>query len=104
MNPDEYDGDSRSRLLAANYQDEGEYVTMTSDLPLMMASQEEFQQLSDQAESTKTVMETQFLTSFILQVFLSGALSMLWNIFNTMQIILAFNLLLVTFPANMQFF
>ena len=77
---------------------------MTSDLPLMMASQEEFQQLSDQAESTKTVMETQFLTSFILQVFLSGALSMLWNIFNTMQIILAFNLLLVTFPANMQFF
>ena len=27
---------------------------------------------------------------------------MLWNIFNTMQIIFALNLLLVNFPANVQ--
>ena len=49
-------------------------------------------------------METQFITSFILQVFLSGALSMLWNIFNTLQIILALNLLMVSFPANIEYF
>ena len=29
---------------------------------------------------------------------------MLWNIFNTLQIILALNLLMVSFPANIEFF
>ena len=36
----------------------------------------------------------------ILQFFLSGALSLLWNIFNTLQLLLALNLLLVDLPAN----
>ena len=49
-------------------------------------------------------MEAQFFLSFVLQLFLSGALSMLWNIFNTLQIILSFNLLMVSFPANIKFF
>ena len=29
---------------------------------------------------------------------------MLWNIFNTLQIILSFNLLLVAYPANIKYF
>ena len=33
---------------------------------------------------------------------LSGALSMLWNIFNTLQLITAFDLLQVGLPANVQ--
>ena len=47
-------------------------------------------------------MQSQFLASFILQIFMSGALSMLWNIFNTMQIILLLNLMLINFPANVS--
>lgn len=38
--------------------------------------------------------------SFILQFFIVGALSLLWNIFNTFQLLIAFELLQVSFPSN----
>ena len=67
-----------------------------------MASQEAFEKLDSQAKGTKNAIQGQFLASFILQIFMSGALSMLWNIFNTLQIILALNLLMISFPANVE--
>ena len=51
-------------------------------------------------DSAKNAIVGQFSVSMILQFFLSGALSLLWNIFNTLQILLALNLLLVDLPAN----
>ena len=35
-----------------------------------------------------------------MQIIFNGAFSMLWNVFNTLQIILALPLLLVNFPGN----
>lgn len=105
LNPNSRNSNIETRRLASlKKYDDGEYIVITQELPLLMPSQEEFKELSDQVGSAKSIMETQFITSFILQVFLSGALSMLWNIFNTLQIILALNLLMVSFPANIEYF
>jgi hypothetical protein len=38
--------------------------------------------------------------SFIAGLFLNGAMSMLWNILNTLQLIVALQLLKVTLPVN----
>ena len=40
----------------------------------------------------------------MLQFLLNGAISMLWNIFNTLQIIIAIELLAIIMPANVQLF
>ena len=39
----------------------------------------------------------------VFQFFLSGAFSMLWNIFNTLQLLMALKLLLVNLPVNVTF-
>ena len=86
----------------AIYKEEGDYLVWTEDLPLQFASQEAFEKLDGQAKGAKTAIQSQFFASFILQIFMSGALSMLWNIFNTMQIILLLNLMMISFPANVS--
>ena len=69
---------------------------------MLVASQEAFEKLDGQAKGAQNVIQGQFFASFVLQIFMSGALSMLWNIFNTLQIILALNLLMISFPANVE--
>ena len=64
--------------------EDSEYVTFTASLPKLMASEEEYLVVQESTEQAKTALQGQFLGSFFLQLFLSGALSMLWNIFNTM--------------------
>lgn len=38
----------------------------------------------------------------VMQIFLSGALSLLWNIFNTLQLVIAMKLVLISMPANVE--
>ena len=42
------------------------------------------------------------MMSFTMQFVLNGALSLLWNIFNTLQIIMAMELLALALPANVN--
>ena len=60
--------------------------------------------MEQNSESVANVLITQFMSSFVMQIFLNGALSLLWNIFNTLQIIFSLNLLLVIFPANLAIY
>ena len=85
LNPETQESDSkRRRRLGLVYEEDEQYIIFTEDLPRMMASSEEFEQIAGARESTVDVLKAQFLTSFALQFVLSGALSMLWNIFNTL--------------------
>lgn len=93
---------SGRRLQVGTKQEDELYVTFTADLPALMASEEEYLSLSEKLDTASETAQTSFVSSFILQFIMSGALSMLWNIFNTMQILMALNLLMVTFPANVE--
>ena len=81
-----------------------EELIFDTELPKLLASVEEKKRLNDQADSAQEVMGAQFLTSFVVQFFLSGALSLLWNIFNTLQILLALEMLNLVMPANVTVF
>lgn len=54
------------------------------------------------AEATVAVAQSQLVISFLLNFLLSGVMSFLWNIFNTMQIITSLPLLKVKLPANVD--
>ena len=69
-------------------------------MPLLMADEASYLSLKDMSESVTNVIQGQLLSSVALQVVFSGALSMLWNIFNTLQILMALPLLMITFPGN----
>lgn len=66
----------------------------------MVASLEDYQQVQGSSSAASDAITAQFFLSAFLQLFLSSALSMLWNVFNTLQILTALNLLMVIFPAN----
>ena len=65
-----------------------------------MMSKAEAEALQSTAETVDTFMKTGFVVTFILNLALKGVMSQLWNIFNTLQIILALPLLTVVMPAN----
>ena len=48
-----------------------------------------------------TVLTSGFALTFILSLLLKGVMSQLWNIFNTLQIILALPLMDVVMPVNL---
>ena len=56
MSPESSDWKRRS-LRTLEYYDDGDYIVFTEELPLLMASKEEFDRLSDQVSQTKDVME-----------------------------------------------
>ena len=91
----------QSRLLRQQEErSSSEYFTIKGDLPLLMADEASYLSLKDMSESVTNVIQGQLLSSVALQVVFSGALSMLWNIFNTLQILMALPLLMITFPGN----
>ena len=65
-----------------------------------MPSAEELQTLQTSAEAAEGALTTGFVVTFVLQFLLSGVMSQLWNIFNTLQIIMAMKLLAVMTPVN----
>ena len=59
--------------------------------------------MQEATESAKGVLSTGFVFTFILNLLLNGVMSQLWNVFNTLQIIMALPLLTVIMPANIIF-
>ena len=54
------------------------------------------------SEATDSFIMTQFVLTVILNLALSGALTQMWNIFNTMQLISALPSFAIKTPANIE--
>lgn len=92
----------QGRSLVPLEQDE-EYLTITADIPKQLLSEDEQVTLQFLASTTTAMLTTSFALTFIINLLLNGVMSQLWNIFNTLQILMALPLLSVLVPANVQF-
>lgn len=102
MNPDPVRASLAARKLST-LEDDGEYITIIEDMPLQLSSQSDFDTLSSTAEATQTVLTTGFVLTFVVNLVLNGVMSQLWNVFNTLQIIMVLDLLAVVLPSNVVF-
>ena len=69
-------------------------------MPKQVKSKEELESLTSTGESAENAVAGQFLFSLLLNLVLSGTLSQLWNIFNTMQLLTALPLFAINTPGN----
>ena len=69
-------------------------------MPKQVKSKEELDSLTSTGESAENMIAGQFVVSLVLNLVLSGTLSQLWNIFNTMQLLTALPLLDINTPSN----
>lgn len=61
---------------------------------------DELVSLQSTSEAASQVIAGQFVSSLILNIILSGTLSQLWNIFNTMQLLTSLPMFSVKTPGN----
>ena len=80
--------------------EDDEYIVIEHDIPRQLRSIAEAVTLTETAEVVVDVLTTGFALTFILNLLLNGVMSQLWNIFNTLEIILALHMLSVILPAN----
>ena len=95
-------GYTRSLATSSPYRliEDDEYVVFEHEIPRQLKDTEETITLTEIAEAAKTALENSFALTFALNLILNGVMSQLWSIFNTLQIIMALNLLAVILPAN----
>ena len=72
---------------------------ITSELPRQSISESQTETLISAAEAVEEVLVAGFIITFLLGLVLKGIMSQLWNIFNTLQIILALPLMDVVMPG-----
>ena len=65
-----------------------------------MRNKKDKETLEKAIDVVTTVLTVTIVISFAISLLLHGVMSQLWNIFNTLQIILAMPLLAVILPAN----
>ena len=76
-----------------------DYLTLIQDIPRQYASIDEQKAVEGIASSAESAATSAFAFSLGISLLLNGILSQLWNIFNTLQIIMALPLLAVIMPA-----
>ena len=81
------------------YNDNQTFVKLFSNLP-MQIEQAEQAKLSGQSDQAKKILSGAFWIPLLIQVFMSGAMSHVWNIMNTLQIINTFPLYSLKIPEN----
>ena len=64
-----------------------------ADIPRQFRSESELNSMQATLDSTTDAITSQFALTFGLNLVLNGVMSQLWNIFNTLQIILALPML-----------
>ena len=67
-----------------------------------MNSINELESLEDISEATEQFILTQFIFAVLLNMALSGTMTYLWNIFNTMQLISALPSFAIKTPSNVE--
>ena len=91
------------RQMLAEYEEDEDYMIIIEDIPRQLAKQGDLEKLTAAADATESLFAASFAITFIINLLLSGVMSQLWNIFNTLQIILALPFLTVLMPANVVF-
>ena len=91
----------QGRSLATIQEDE-EYLIIKADLPRQFKSEQDRADMESAAETVETILTSSLILSFIVNLLLNGVMSQLWNIFNTLQIILLLPRLAVLMPANVE--
>ena len=91
---------SSSRSLASIVEQDDGYIVIEEEIPRQFKSQEEFERFESTLDSTANAMTSQFAVTFVINLLLNGVMSQLWNIFNTLQIIMALPMLQVMMPGN----
>ena len=69
-------------------------------IKLTVSRAEEMEKIESTVAQTENFMIGQFILSLLLNLVLSGTLSQLWNIFNTLQLLTSLPLFQVNTPAN----
>ena len=101
LKPDPVLSQLQARSLATMEEDE-DYIVIREKIPRQFMSEEERAVIESTAETVEDILTTSIVLSFILNLLLSGVMSQLWNIFNTLQIILLLPHLAVLMPANVE--
>ena len=86
----------------ATIQEDEEYLIIKADLPRQFKSEQDRADMESAAETVETILTSSLILSFIVNLLLNGVMSQLWNIFNTLQIILLLPRLAVLMPANVE--
>ena len=84
----------------ATLSEDEKYLTIEAEIPRQVKNEEDMILLEDTMSSAIELFQGQFAMTFALNLLLKGVMSQLWNIFNTLQIILALPLLAVEMPSN----
>lgn len=101
LRPDPVLAMMQGRVLATLEEDD-EYLIIREDLPRQFVSEEEMAAIETTAETVETIFTSSLALSFAINLLLNGVMSQLWNIFNTLQIILLLPDLSVIMPANVE--
>lgn len=88
------------RLLVSTYEETDEFFILKESIPRQDADSEEAAKVGATAAAAKQVLAAGFSMSFAVSILLNGVMNQLWNIFNTLQIIMALPLLPVIVPTN----
>ena len=89
--------------MAAELEEDEEYFIIKEDIPRQLANKDDLEMLQSTADTASDALALGFAMTFGLNLILSGVMSQLWNVFNTLQIITALPLLSVILPANLTF-
>ena len=90
------------RKLATFFEDD-EYIVIEENIPRQLRDKGDLAYLTSSAEAVGDTLKAGFALTFILNLLLNNVMSLLWNIFNTLQIIMALPMLNVLMPANVVF-
>ena len=101
LRPDPVLAMMQGRSLVTMEEDE-EYLIIKADLPRQFFSEEDKAAMESTAETVETIFTSSLALSFVINLLLNGVMSQLWNIFNTLQIILLLPSLAVMMPANVE--
>ena len=95
-------GYTRSLTTASPYRliEDDEYIVFEHEIPRQLRDTPETLTLVETVEVVVIVLTSSFALTFTLNLLLNGVMSQLWSTFNTLQIIMALNLLAVILPAN----
>ena len=96
----ETSGQNKGRKLQEIIDPTDLYHEFISEVPKQVKSAQELQQLESAVDSAQNFMLGQFMISFVVNLLLSGTLSQLWNIFNTLQLLTALPLFAINTPGN----
>lgn len=87
----------------ATFEENEEYIIVKESIPKQVKSWADLIQLQGTAALVESVMQSGFALTFTMNLLLHGVMSQLWNVFNTLQVILALPMLAVVMPANIAF-